>query len=53
MVKFITVKIESNSEKAIEWTVDCLRGDVEAQQELRKKDTDDSDITIEIVEGGK
>jgi hypothetical protein len=55
MKRYIKIEIDSISENAINWTVECLRGGVRDQERWRRKDTDDPNICIEItkIEGGE
>jgi len=50
-IKHVMIKVTSNKKKALKWAVECIWGDIEAQNEIRKKDVDgDPNISIEKVE---
>ena len=48
MRKFVLVKISSKSEEAIKWALECLKDEIKGQQESRRADSGDPNISIKI-----
>lgn len=52
MKKYIKIEIDSISENAMNWAIECLKSGVKDQERWRKRDTDDPNISIKVINIG-